>query len=103
MYDSVAVLKQPTTVTYDTAGNESIVYTDKTVYVQQRSVYQSEFYNAAQLGLHPSIVLILSNRQEYSNEKLVEFEGTLYNVIRADWDAQRDKVSLTCEERVGNG
>lgn len=103
MYDSVAVLKQPSTVAYDTSGNETITYTDKTVYVQQRSVYQSEFYNAAQLGLHPSIVLTISNRLEYSGEKLVEFENVLYNVIRVDWDAQRDKVSLTCEERVGNG
>jgi len=34
---------------------------------------------------------------------LIEWEGKLYNIIRTDWNAQRDKISLICEERVENG
>lgn len=103
MYDSVATLKAVSTTTYDTYGNEVITYTDRDVFVQPRGVYSSEFYNAAQAGLHPSITFDLTNRADYSGERLIEWEGQLYNIIRVDWTAQRDRISLICEERVQNG
>lgn len=103
MYDSVATLKAYGTPTYDEYGNEVQNVTTTDVYVQPRGVYQAEFYNAAQAGLHPSITLMLANREDYSGEKVVEFEGKDYNVIRVDWTAQRDSISLICEERVHNG
>lgn len=103
MYDSVATLKGVPVSTYDEYGNEVIAYTDKTVYVQPRGVYHAEFYNAAQSGLHPSITFMLTNKADYSGEKLIEWEGKLYDVIRVDWTAQRDSISLICEERIHNG
>lgn len=102
MYDSIANLKGKQTVTYDTAGNEKITYEDTKVYVQPRGVYSSEFYQAAQAGLHPSITFEMANRADYDGQKLVEFEGKTYAVIRVDWTAQRDKIALVCEERIGN-
>ena len=101
MYDSIATLKGEPTVTYDTYGNEVIVYQDREVYVTPRGVYQSEFYNAAQAGLHPSLTLEMANRADYKGEKLVKFEGIIYDIIRVDWTAQRDKIALICQERVG--
>lgn len=101
MYDSIAILKSNPQTSFDEYGNEMITYTDQQVYVMPRSVYQSEFYNAGQLGLQPSITLTLTNRADYNGEKLLEFEGKLYNVIRPDWTAQRDSISLVCEERIG--
>lgn len=103
MYDDIATLKARTGSTYDAAGNESITYEDRVVYVQPRGVYSSEFYNAAQAGLHPEITFEIANRADYDGEKLIEYRGALYNVIRVDWTAQRDKVRLICEERVNNG
>ena len=102
MYDNVATLKKESGRAYDQYLNEVITYEDRVVFVQPRSVYNSEFYNAAQAGLHPSITLEMTNRADYEGETLVEFEGKLYNVIRADWTAQRDKIALILEERVGN-
>ena len=102
MYDSVATLKAYGTTTYDEYGNEVLSITETEVFVQPRGVYQSEFYNAAQLGLKPSLTLFLSNREDYDGQKVLEFEGTEYNVIRVDWNAQRDGISLICEERVGD-
>lgn len=103
MYDSVATLKAYGTPTFDSELNE-IPNTIKTeVFVQPRGVYQAEFYNAAQLGLKPSLTLFLANRDDYSGQKIVEFEGKDYDVIRVDWTAQRDGISLICEERVQNG
>lgn len=101
MYDSVATLKGEPITTYDEYGNEVITYQDNQVYVMPRGVYNAEFYNAAQAGLHPSITFELANRADYNGEKLIEWNGVYYNVIRTDWTAQRDKISLICEERVG--
>lgn len=102
MYDGVATLKAYGTPTFDEYGNEVLPVTETEVFVQPRGVYQSEFYNAAQLGLKPSLTLFLSNREDYDGQKVLEYEGTEYNVIRVDWNAQRDGISLICEERVGD-
>lgn len=103
MYDSVITLKKQNSPTFDQYGNEVITYTDRVVFAMPRGVYNAEFYNAAQAGLHPSITFEIANRADYDFEKLVEYEGELYNVIRTDWTAQRDKISLICEKRVVNG
>lgn len=103
MYDNIAYLIKDGARTYDTYLNEHIATTRRMVYVQPRSVYNSEFYNASILGLHPSITLTLTNREDYEGEKLVEFEGKTYEVIRADWKAQRDSITLVLEEKTNPG
>ena len=45
----------------------------------------------------------MTNRNDYQGEKVLEFDGKEYSVIRVDWNAQRDGISLICEERVRNG
>lgn len=101
MYDDVAILKAYGEESFDEYGNQSHTITEHKVYVEPRSVYSSEFYSAAQVGLKPSITLRLTNRADYNDEKVVEFHGKEYDVIRVDWNAQRDRVDLVCEERVG--
>ena len=103
MYDSVITLMSDGTRTYDSYGTESMTYTERKIYAMPRGVYSSEFYNAAQAGLHPSITFDVANKIDYNFERLLKWEGKLYNVIRVDWTAQRDKISLVCEERVNNG
>ena len=103
VYDGIAVLKAYGTPTFDTYGNEVENITETTVFVQPRGVYQSEFYNAAQLGLKPSLTLFIANKEDYSGQKVLSYEGREYSVIRVDWTAQRDGISLVCEERVDNG
>ena len=102
MYDGIAILKAYGTPTFDEYGNEQQTVVTSTVYVQPRGVYQSEFYNAAQLGLKPSLTLFLANKDDYSGQKVLSYEGQEYSVIRVDWTAQRDGISLVCEERVGD-
>ena len=100
MYDSIATLKAYGTPTYDSYGNETPSVTATQVYVQPRTVYRSEFYAAAQAGLHPSITFDLTNKADYHGEKVIEWEGKEYDVIRADWAGQRDRISLVCQERI---
>ena len=101
MYDSIATLKAYGTPTFDIYGNEIETVTTSSVFVMPRGVYNAEFYNAAQADLHPSITFELTNKADYNGEKVIEWEGKDYNIIRTDWNAQRDKISLICEERVG--
>lgn len=103
MYDGIAILKAYGAPTYDEYGNEVQTITETTVFVLPRGVYNAEFYNAAQAGLHPSITFELTNRADYNGEKVIEWDGKEYSVIRTDWTAQRDGISLICEERVHNG
>ena len=103
MYDGIAILKSYSNEGFDKYGNKTTKEVKRTVFVQPRGVYASEFYNAAQLGLKPSITLYMTNRNDYQDEKVLEFNGKEYSVIRVDWTAQRDGISLICEERVRNG
>lgn len=103
MYDDVAVLRAYGETTFDEYGNETPQITETTVFVQPRGVYQAEFYNAAQLGLKPSLALEMTSRADYAGQKELLFHGQIYDVIRVDWTAQRDKIALICEERAANG
>ncbi len=103
MYDGIAILKSYSNEGFDKYGNKTTKEVKRTVFVQPRGVYASEFYNAAQLGLQPSLTLFMTNRNDYQGEKILEFDGKEYSVIRVDWTAQRDGISLICEERVRNG
>lgn len=89
--------------TFDEYGNEKMTYAKRKVYVMPRGVYSSEFYNAAQAGLHPEITFEMTNRADYNGERLIEFDGVVYNIIRPDWNAQKDKISLVCDKRLNNG
>lgn len=103
MYDDIALLiGHAGTPTYDEYGNEIVIPAETKVFVQPRGVYRSEFYAAASAGLKPEITFVLANRADYHGEKIVRFHGRLFNVIRADWVAQRDAVNLVCETRVGD-
>ena len=102
MIEGTAILKKAV-VTQDEALNEIETYTERTVFVRPRSVYASEFYQAAAVGLKPSLTLVLASFADYDDEKLVEFEGKEYTVTRVFRRPDRDSVELTLEERVVNG
>ena len=102
MYESTIILKGNQTATYDAYGNETITYEETTVAAMPVSVYRNEFYSAAQAGLHPSITFDISTRADYAGQKIVEWNGVEYDVIRADWSGQRDRIRLVCEERTGD-
>lgn len=101
MYDGIAILKGKTVTSRDKYGNPVTHISETEVFVQPRGVYASEFYNAAQLGLQPSLSLYMTNRDDYNGQKVLEYEGREYSVIRVDWSAQRDGITLICEERAG--
>lgn len=102
MYESVATLRK-VTYTQDAALNQVAVYEDRQVFVKPRSVSRNDFYQAAQSGLKPSIVLVISTAEDYQGEKVVLYEGKEYTVLRAYHRPEKDTVELTLEERTENG
>lgn len=102
MYETTALLKAET-VQLDEYLNEIKTYTTREVFVKPRSVYASDFYEAARSGLQPSVVLVMSNPEDYEGEKVAEYNGKGYTIIRVFQRPDRDEVELTLEERTENG
>ena len=98
MMDAIATLISDGARTYDQYGNEQIAKIQRDVFVQAHGVYRSEFYNAAQAGLRPTITLRISHRIDYEGEQSLIYEGKEYSVIRTDWID--DGINLVCEERI---
>lgn len=103
MFESIATLRGIEGRSYDNYGNEIISYNDRVVYVKTRSVYASEYYDAAQVGLNPSIVFELANRSEYADETYLKYNGVNYRIIRVDWNGDRDAIRLVCEQMNNGG
>lgn len=98
--DAVLTLIEYGTPTYDEYGNEVLTETRHDVFCKVRSTWHSEYYDAAQVGLHPSLTFIISHRVDYHGEQEVEYGGKRYDVIRTDWDDTSDSISLVVEEKV---
>lgn len=71
------------------------------VFCQVRSVGYYEFYRAAENNLHPTFIFQLADVAEYNNEKICEYQGVRYRVIRTYVDRQR--IELTVEEATVDG
>lgn len=68
----------------------------RTVFCEVSSVGRNEFYQAMKNDLKPSFVFVLADEAEYKGEKICEYEGTRYRIIRTYVDRQR--IELTVEE-----
>lgn len=99
--DDIAYLITESTPTYDEYGNEILTRTESQVFVQERSVTHSEFYTAAQVGLHPTVVLRISHKLDYEGQKLVKFHDVIYDVTRTYGSPGEDWIELTLEEKNG--
>lgn len=75
---------------------EDVAETPREVYCSVRSVGMSEAYTAMSNGLHPEFVFILSDYGDYNGEKILEYKGTRYRIVRTYRNNQG--IELTCEE-----
>ena len=95
--DDVAILYTES-VSVDRYGNEVKTYQDKQIYCKVRSTNLREFYQAAQAGLRPSVVLTMAGA-DYSGEKIVKWRDKFFGVIRSYWNVG-DYIELSLEERT---
>ena len=84
----------------DEVGNQMLQ--DKFVeipIIEVQDVYQSEFYNASQQGLKPTLRLLISDLN-YNDEEELEYMCKRYTIIRVD-KVDNENIALVCEKRVG--
>lgn len=85
---------------FDEVGNQILqdIKTEVPI-IEIQSIYSSEFYNARQQGLKPSLRLLISNLN-YNDEEELEYKGENYTIIRVD-SVDYENIALVCEKRVG--
>lgn len=71
-----------TTQETDEYGDQVLSETSRQVFCRAASIGQKEFYQAAAVGLQPEIKFIMADYLDYQGEKLVEYEGKRYHVLR---------------------
>ena len=64
-------------------------------YCTIRSVGYNEFYAAKSAGIEPSIIFRMEDYSDYDGQKIVEWNGTRYRVVRSYTNSQM--IELTCE------
>lgn len=79
----------------DDQGDPVLLETSRVVFCGVRSIGQQEFYQASATDFHPELKLILADYLDYQDERLVEYNGIRYRVIRTYRAGQ--ELELTVE------
>lgn len=67
-----------------------------TILCRKRSVTRSEFYQASQVGMRPSLVVDVHSF-EYDNQVVAEYEGELYRILKT-FPVDLETLELTLTE-----
>ena len=78
---------------------QNIIEEVKTVLLcRKKSVTRSEFYQANQAGIRPSLVVDIHSF-EYDNQELAEFEGKRYRIPKT-YPVDLETLELTMTEKL---
>ena len=75
---------------FDTEGTNT-----REVFAEVADLGMNEYYLARSAGLSPTIVFEIPDYADYNNEKLCEYAGQKYRIVRATRVGMRER--LTCE------
>ena len=70
------------------------------IFADKQSIRQSEFYQAAAIGLKPEITLVIRTI-EYNQESLLKYNSKKYNIIRT-YEKDNEFIELICNGVVNN-
>ncbi|CYY71361.1 bacteriophage pi2 protein 36 [Streptococcus suis] len=65
---------------------------------RKKSIIRSEFYQANQAGIRPSLVVDIHSF-EYDNQELAEFEGKRYRIFKT-YPVDLETLELTMTEKL---
>lgn len=74
--------------------------TSKKVFAKQQNVKTSEFYNAVQAGLSPSVELVIK-KLNYNGEDELEWNNERYSIIRTIGPKNKFDIVLICQKKTG--
>lgn len=84
--------------TADTIGNQVASETENGIFANMYSVSATEYYNAALMGLRPTLAFDIHSF-EYSGQTRLKYDSKTYNIIRVETRGERTR--LYCEEVAG--
>lgn len=85
----------------DNIGNIVSSYkTSNKIFAKRQSVKISEFYNAVQVGLSPSIEFVIK-KLNYNNENELEWNNEKYSIIRTIEPKNKFDIVLVCQKKTG--
>ena len=101
MYDEVIILvKRAPMVSaegfpvLDESGKQQFSETKREVFCRQLSVGQKEFYQAHAVDRHPEAKVELSDYWDYESERLADFGGVRYLILRTYRSGLRLELTL---------
>jgi len=68
----------------------------RVVFCEVRSVGYQEYYRALEQDLHPTMIFRIADYAEYQGEKICEYDGVRYRIVRTYID--NAAIELTVEE-----
>lgn len=85
----------------DTIGNQVPSLTSsKKIYAKVQSVRTNEYYNAAEIGLTPSVEFVIK-KLNYNGEEEIEWNNKRYSVIRVVEPKNKFDIVLVCSVKIG--
>ena len=68
---------------------------ERTVFCRMASIGQREYYEAQAVDVYPECKFILADYLEYDNERLCEYDGQRYRVLRTYRTGQELEIVVT--------
>lgn len=108
--DDVIKLIGETITERDEYGNPVTSKTEREVMCRMSGISRDEFYAAAVAGMHPEWTVRLSDFRDYQGERLAEYNGQTYEVIRTYRDPGSmhqgsgmapNEIELVLQKKVG--
>lgn len=96
----VALIKKGPSTT-DSSGNAIFPELESSVYAEQKSVRQSEFFQAASVGFKPEMVLEVYSF-EYKGEEICRIGENRYRIYRTYQIPDTDRTELYLTAIVGD-
>ena len=94
MYDDIAYLIAEAKTT-NAVGDTITTPTERQVYVDRKSVRQSEFYQAQAVGLKPELMFEM-RLIDYQSENKIRYGTATYLIIRT-FEKNRDFIELVAQ------
>lgn len=74
--------------------------TSKKIYAKVQSVKTSEFYNAVQAGMSPSVEFVIK-KLNYNGEEELKWNDEIYSIIRTVDPKNKFDIVLVCQKKIG--
>lgn len=85
----------------DAIGNQvSALTSSKKIYAKAQSVRTNEYYNAAEIGMTPSVEFVIK-KLNYNGEQEIEWNSKRYSVIRVIEPKNKFDIVLVCSVKMG--